>query len=673
MTGLAATPDWLRDLLVPKPKAQAALRGTALLAPPTSRIGAYAAAALRAELGALVRAPEGTRNNQLNAAAFSLGQLVGAGALDRSDVEAALEDAARAVGLSERETVGTIRSGVEAGMEKPRTLPDPARAAVRDLVDVVEPIIPPVANGHVNGHHAHPPEGTTPPGGGGGADDRPEIDALEGDLPVLARHAWAALATSNSPRPWLFRQSGAPVRIERDDTGAPVVTPMTPDRMVHALSRYARFVKRDVDKKTGEVSRRVVPPPLHVVKDVLATPDPALPVLARIVEAPVFGPGGELQTEPGYHAASRVYYAPPPGRAIPPVPARPTERQVAFARDVLVNHLLHDFPLVDAPDRAHAVGLVLEPFAREMIAGPVPFRLVEAPTPGSGKGLMVEVAAYPAVGRDTATLTQSESDSEWRKKITAVLRLGPSVVVLDNVTEPLDSGALASALTTPLWRDRVLGTNDTIALPVRCTWVATGNNVTMSTEIARRTVRIRLDPKMDRPWLRGEDAFRHRRLRLWAEKHRGLLVWSALTLIQAWVADGMRPYRGRPLGSFEHWSVVMGGILERIEIPGFLGNLTEFYESADIETSAWRDLVNAWWSRYGAQEVGTADLFPLAQTLDGFDLGGGGERAQRIVFGKQLVRQRDRIIDGRRVVATREKQRAQLWRLLPTDGSSVLL
>ena len=41
----------------------------------------------------------------------------------------------------------------------------------------------------------------------------------------------------------------------------------------------------------------------------LAMPDIFLPVLERIVEAPVFGPDGTIETTPGYHAGSRTYYA----------------------------------------------------------------------------------------------------------------------------------------------------------------------------------------------------------------------------------------------------------------------------------------------------------------------------------------------------------------------------
>ena len=47
-------------------------------------------------------------------------------------------------------------------------------------------------------------------------------------------------------------------------------------------------------------------PPKEVVTDVLCEPNIPLPVLTRIVEAPVFAPDGTIQTAPGYHAAGRT-------------------------------------------------------------------------------------------------------------------------------------------------------------------------------------------------------------------------------------------------------------------------------------------------------------------------------------------------------------------------------
>ncbi|MBM3131214.1 MAG: DUF927 domain-containing protein [Chloroflexi bacterium] len=83
----------------------------------------YANAALTGELDKLSRATEGARNTQLNASAFALGQFIGAGALPRDEVETQLANVAQLVGLNERETRATIRSGVESGMREPRAIP----------------------------------------------------------------------------------------------------------------------------------------------------------------------------------------------------------------------------------------------------------------------------------------------------------------------------------------------------------------------------------------------------------------------------------------------------------------------------------------------------------------------------------------------------------------------
>ena len=89
--------------------------------PATDRTGhPYAEAALHRELQALQTATAGGRNNQLNLASFKLGQFVGAGFLDRVEVEQLLTEAALAIGLGEAETRKTIQSGLEAGLRQPR-------------------------------------------------------------------------------------------------------------------------------------------------------------------------------------------------------------------------------------------------------------------------------------------------------------------------------------------------------------------------------------------------------------------------------------------------------------------------------------------------------------------------------------------------------------------------
>lgn len=90
------------------------------------RIARYAEAALRNETTAVATAAEGQRNHVLNRAAYKLGTLVGAGALEAGQVEASLTNAATAAGLSPGETTATIRSGLRHGVANPRELPTPS-------------------------------------------------------------------------------------------------------------------------------------------------------------------------------------------------------------------------------------------------------------------------------------------------------------------------------------------------------------------------------------------------------------------------------------------------------------------------------------------------------------------------------------------------------------------
>jgi hypothetical protein len=126
---------WVRPLGLELPEVPAALR--ALLAPPgrpgTPRPspgprvggGGYGAAALASECARLaVVAPGGPgrpgRNRGLYMAALRLGRLAAAGWLELAEITTALADAARQVGLSEREIGPTIASGLRNGTAHPR-------------------------------------------------------------------------------------------------------------------------------------------------------------------------------------------------------------------------------------------------------------------------------------------------------------------------------------------------------------------------------------------------------------------------------------------------------------------------------------------------------------------------------------------------------------------------
>ena len=486
-------------------------------------------------------------------------------------------------------------------------------------------------------------------------DRRPWLFAQEGDLTVITPRAWTALQARNTP-PRLFLCDGSPVRLARDEDGAFMIEELTVTRMRHELARAAHFYIH-VNDRAVEVL-----PPKALVEDVLATQDPPIPPLRRIVEVPVFAPDGSLQATPGYHAAGQTLYAPQPGFELPGIPPHPRPQDVCRARQ-WIDELLADFPFVSQADRAHAVALFVLPYVRDVIgADPTPGHLIEAPTPGSGKSLLADVLTYPFAGRAVSTVTEARDDDEWRKRLTAQLRERRAVIVLDNIVRTLDSGALASALTTSTWEDRVLGKNETIRVPVRCVWVATGNNVRLSTELARRFIRIRIDPRMDRPFQR--EGFRHNPLRSWVHRHRAAFVWSALVLAHAWLDAGAPPSTSKPLGGYERWSGVLGGLLDHAGVEGFLTNANELYEAADTEGALWRAFIEAWWDKHGSQEVTSAELFEIAEEIDGLVSTRGNEKAQRTSFGMKLAKQHDRVFGEHQVLSVGTRKRAKVWKLL---------
>lgn len=487
----------------------------------------------------------------------------------------------------------------------------------------------------------------------------PTLRADEGDLARASEHVWSLLMASNRT-PWVFRFAGQPTWVVPDDEGRPVATIINEDRLRHMLARLARWVRLNAK---GELTP--APPPVAVVKSVLATPDPALPVLVGIVNTPVFGRSGTLITVPGYHPDARLLYVPAPGFTVPAISARPSEAEIAAARTLICDDLLGDFPFVGPAERTHAVALLLLGFLRGIIEGPTPLHLIEKPTPGSGATLMVDAIATILTGAGASVMTEGRDDDEWRKRVTAKLRQIPSIVLIDNLRNKLDSAAVAAALTAPFWEDRILGQSEMARLPIRCLWIATGNNPEFSNEMARRLVRIRLDAHVERPWQRT--GFRHPDLMSWVRANRPRLVAACLTLCQAWIAAG-RPSGERIIGSFENWAHVIGGVLEVAGIDGFLSNLDEMMEASDGEGAAWNAFIAAWWDRFGTAEVATADLYDVALFCDPAPpMSGHTDQARKTSFGISIKKMRDRVFRvgdvSLRLVKAGTFRRAVKWKL----------
>jgi predicted P-loop ATPase len=121
----AECPAWILDRLAPKISERAAVSPAPVSSDPDT-LSRYAAKALDGEFERVSASGNGTRNHALNAAAFSLGQLVGAGMLAEGLVVQTLQTAASNCGLTSddgpQQVLATINSGLGKGKQNPRVV-----------------------------------------------------------------------------------------------------------------------------------------------------------------------------------------------------------------------------------------------------------------------------------------------------------------------------------------------------------------------------------------------------------------------------------------------------------------------------------------------------------------------------------------------------------------------
>jgi hypothetical protein len=451
---------------------------------------------------------------------------------------------------------------------------------------------------------------------------------------IVLQRILEVMKDANTP-PVIFRRAGQLVGLTFHRNGeAPHIVPVSKHRLFKFLIEVADWRK----KTAGDGASSS--PPSRIMDALLEAPEQDIPELDDVTAVPMFGKDFEIITCPGYHEEQRLYF-----HDVHSLGAAASLRYDVIEARQLLLEAIQDFCFVEDADRAHAVALMVIPFIRMAIANaPTPLHLIESPSPGSGKGRLADLVSVIATGGPCKPVTMSGCATENRKRLTSLMMIGSPLILLDNVPQDriLDDAALVSVLTTTQPADRLLGGNQIVSLKNHAVWILTGNNVRSTLEIARRSVRIRIDARTDLPWLRN--GFLHGDLLDWARRQRPRLVQACISLIRAWLDQGRPRWQGTPLGSFEEWSAVLGGILDVAQIPGFLENTERTYADADVETEEWRALTCLWWERFASVPVKASDLHSLCQQneLLAEVLGFGGVRSQVSRLGRALNRHVDR-------------------------------
>jgi putative DNA primase/helicase len=207
---------------------------------------------------------------------------------------------------------------------------------------------------------------------------------------------------------------------------------------------------------------------------------------------------------------------------------------------------------------------------------------------------------------------------------------GRSHMLFDNVTE-LNSRALNQAITMRMIGGRILGRSETVSRPNIFLWSSTGNNPTISNEMARRLMFVNLNAKTSD--LRSR-TYSHDNLEAWTLENRPILVWALLTIIQSWIANGSPRFTKRKMPSFGEWVGIVGGILTNAGITGFLDNPRA--STIDLDHAYALEFIQAWFLKFALVQTPMVDILSFAVDLD-LDIAEGKTDKEKKVHMRKLL------------------------------------
>lgn len=288
---------------------------------------------------------------------------------------------------------------------------------------------------------------------------------------------------------------------------------------------------------------------------------PELRPLDAIARAPFVRADGSICDVSGYDPVSRALYI--PSMEFPRVPESPTH---ADARDALARLVapFDQFPWYTSAARSAFVAHILTEVSR-LALDRVPMFWYTAPDAGTGKTLLSEAASTIVHGSEPAARPWVSDGDELRKTLFASLLAGDRSIAFDNVPTGHKARApeLCAFLTSAIWKDRKLGVSETHAVPNKSVVSASGNNVTPVSDLARRSIVVRLDANSEHM---RERRFKIPNLRGFLLANRASLLVDALTIIRAYSLSGTVSAHVA-LPSFESWSALVRDPLLWLGLP----------------------------------------------------------------------------------------------------------
>lgn len=298
---------------------------------------------------------------------------------------------------------------------------------------------------------------------------------------------------------------------------------------------------------------------------------------------------GSVISTVGYDQKSKLYLTGPVEGL--EISAKLTQKG---AREAMIQLLapFAEYPWASGNDRAVFAASLLTVGLRHLF-DVCPLFAFSSPKYGSGKTQLAECISRLWYGIDLSKATWTGNPEEMEKRIAAFLLAGDRMVCLDNVSEGvrLEDSTLNKVLTSRRNTFRILGRTERVELTNEATWFATGNQLNLSGDIARRALICYVDAKVVDPSARS---FEIANLPLYITEHRAELMSYALSVVASWIAAG-RPVAKkahREYGSFTTWYAMLRPLLMWVG-EADLANAIDSATEEDTEGLALETFANA--------------------------------------------------------------------------------
>lgn len=387
-----------------------------------------------------------------------------------------------------------------------------------------------------------------------------------------------------------------------------------------------------------------------------------------VARAPFLRDDGTICDVRGYDPASRTLYV--PSIEFPPIPENPT-RDDALAALIRLREPFNEFPWKEAASETAFISHILAEAAR-LAMERCPMYFYDAPMAGTGKSTLQEMAARIVHGTEPAMRPWVADEDELRKSLYACLMAGDRSIWFDNLPDGIKvrSSVLEAFLTSAVWKDRKLGESVTSAIPNKTVLVASGNNLTPVSALARRSLVIRLDANTEN--LR-ERVFRIVNPRRYVMDNRAQMLVDALTIIKAYIS--LKSFVKMPveLPSFERWSQLARNPLIWL---GMEDPVVTQLNETDDETNNIGPIFEKLAANFGDRKFTAGDMARVVGSLsdqnnelsDSLMQMGCAEPNNPIKVGYWLRASKDKIGGGWKLVHDGHSRHGARWRLQRMKG-----